>query len=839
MMETAAVKSATIIENSRVTDIVNSLSLEEKARLCLGNGNWFFRGIEKSGLKEITVSDGPHGLRKVAVEGSKDELPASVPATCFPTAAGLAASWNRELIGEIGSIIEEEAADQRISIVLGPGINIKRNPLCGRNFEYLSEDPFAAGELAASMIEAIQANGTGTSLKHFATNNQESYRMTVDAIIDERTLREIYLAGFERAVKKSAPWTLMCAYNRLNGEYLSDNKKILSDILRDEWGFEGIVISDWGAVNDRVKSLEAGLEIEMPYSGRYNVESIKKAVEDGTISEEILDRAVSRIIKILIDANNKLEKKESGRGFDVETHHSTAKKAAGESIVLLKNENNTLPLKENEKIAVIGEFAKKPRYQGAGSSRINPTKIDNFLDKIKESYPDAIFSDGYTLSASEQKQTDDQLINQAVEAAEKADKIIVLCGLPDEYESEGFDRKNMKMPETHNRLVSELAKTGKPVVVCLSNGSPVEMPWNNDVAAIIESYLHGQAGAGALADIITGKINPSGKLSESFPIKLEDCPSSSYFPQGPRQVEYREGIYVGYRYYDTANVPVLFPFGHGLSYTSFEYSNLSVSKNEIINAANKASFNIEVKLNIKNTGNVSGKEIVQIYIASPQTDTHKPAKELKGFDKVELEAGEEKEISIQLDYRSFAYWSTYEDDWKVDSGAYKIIAAASSIDTRLSDIVNIDDDSIQSENLENIKLAEYKSINNNADAIHNISDNCFEEAIGYKLPENVLNKNWNRTTTIYDFRATWIGEILYKGSKKVNADFEERIENSAGMFEAQAREMPLRAIAQFSGDLCNMEMIDAFILLGKGKFFKGIGNLIKAYIKLKRDRKLD
>ncbi len=810
---------------------IEKLTLKEKASLLSGRGNWFFRGLPKHGLQEIIVADGPHGLRKKVEPGAQSEYKDSIPATCFPTACAIASSWDRALIGTVGDAIAKEASAGQVSIVLGPGANIKRSPLCGRNFEYFSEDPFLSGELAAAMINSIQTHKIGCSLKHFAVNNQEKLRMTIDAVVDERTLHEIYLAGFENAVKQSKPWTVMCAYNRVNGEYASENHYLLTRKLRDEWGFDGIVISDWGACNNRVEGLKAGLEIEMPYSGKHNPESVVQAVESGQLPEAILDTAVERIYDVMSRTAP-----DPSVQIDMEEHHLIAREAAADSIVLLKNESGVLPLKPGDRIAVIGEFAVNPRYQGAGSSRINPTSIDNFLEQIRADFPGAPFAAGFSLDRNNKNEK--HLAAEAATLADAADKIIILAGLPDDYESEGFDRADMKLPAEQDRLIQMLCDTGKPVIVCLSNGSPVEMPWNNDASAVVECYLGGQAGAGALADIVTGRVNPSGKLAESFPVKLEDNPSFKWFPGGPLRVEYREGIYVGYRYYDTAGVPVLYPFGHGLSYTGFEYSGIKISRN---------GWEIEVSLNVKNTGSRRGKEVVQLYITPPEDDgknkgsLHRPAKELKGFVKTEIAAGEEAAVSIKLGFRSFACYDPQQKLWVAEPGIYTIHAGASSADIRQSAEIRIESGKKNNTPLLSSEKAadesDYIKLRTNSEIIHVISDKSFEGELGRKPPVNLLPETYGRTTTLSDFQQTFTGKILMRIAMRAAREQSKGIENSAGMFEAMAKEMPLRAMPQFNPEMVNIEMVDALLLTGNGHFLQGLFALLRAVKKLKTDLK--
>jgi len=678
-----------------IKKIISEMTLEEKAGLCSGLDVWHTKGIDRLDIPSIMMADGPHGLRKQTKSGLELGAKKSVPATCFPTASALACSWDRKLIRKVGEALGEECNAEKVDILLGPGTNIKRSPLCGRNFEYYSEDPYLSSEIAASFIQGVQSQGVGTSLKHFAANNQEYLRMVIDVIVDERTLREIYLASFEGAVKKSQPWTVMCSYNRLNGEYCSEKRSLLNDILKEEWGFEGFVVSDWGAVNDRVQGLAAGLELEMPSSGGVRDKEIVDAVKAGKLPESVLDQAVERMLKIIFKAadNNK-----KGIPYDKEKHHQLAREVAAECIVLLKNEDGILPLKKEGTIAIIGDFAKNPRYQGGGSSHVNPAKLDNAYEEINKiigGSGKALYAKGYhdDMSGgifgskeftSESDLPDDGLIREAQEIAAKADTAIVFAGLPESYESEGFDRQHMRIPEGHRKLIEAISDVQKNTVVVLSNGSPVEMPWLDKVKGVLECYLGGQAGGGAVADILFGIKNPSGKLAETFPVRLNDNPSFLNFPGDNKKVEYREGIFVGYRYYDTKGIAPLFPFGHGLSYTNFEYTDIALDKAQI---SDNESVKISVK--VKNTGNMKGKEIIQVYVRDVESTVIRPVKELKGFEKVELAPGEEKTVEITLDKRAFAYYNTEIGDWHVESGEFEILVGRSSADIVLREKITV------------------------------------------------------------------------------------------------------------------------------------------------------
>jgi len=657
-----------------IKKLISQMTLEEKASLCSGLDFWHTKPIERLGIPSIRMSDGPHGLRKEETMFSK-----TVPATCFPPASCLSASWDRNLIERVGKAIGEECQAENVQILLGPGVNIKRSPLCGRNFEYYSEDPLLSSEMAKHFIKGVQSEGVGTSIKHFAANNQEHRRLTVSAEVDERTLREIYLASFEKAVKEAKPWTVMCSYNRVNGVYASENEFLLTKVLREEWGFEGFVVSDWGAVNDRVKGLSAGLDLQMPYDGGWGDKKIIEAVKKGELPEEVLDKAVERILNIVFKA---IENKKENATYDKEAHHRIAREVARECFVLLKNEEKILPLKKEGRIGLIGAFARKPQIQGGGSAHVTPTMVDDAVEEIKklvEGKAEIIYADGYKIETDE---VDEKLIEEAKEVAKKSDVVVIFAGLPERYESEGFDRPHMKMPENHNRLIEEIAKINKNVVVVLSNGAPIEMPWVDKVKAILETYRGGQAWGGAVADVLFGVVSPSGKLPETFPKKLSDNPSYLFFPGEGDRSEYREGIFVGYRYYDKKEMEVLFPFGHGLSYTTFEYSDLSLDKKEMTDEEI-----LRVKVKVKNTGDMKGKEIVQLYVRDVKSSVIRPDKELKGFVKVELEPKEEKEVTFELDKRAFAYYNVEIKDWYVETGEFEILIGRSSRDIVLKDTV--------------------------------------------------------------------------------------------------------------------------------------------------------
>ena len=649
--------------------IISQMTLEEKAGMCSGLDFWHLKHVDRLGIPEVMVSDGPHGLRKQDDKGDHLGMNDSIKAVCFPPAALSACSFDRKLMEEMGETIGREAQANDVSVVLGPAVNIKRSPLCGRNFEYYSEDPYLAGEIAAAFVNGVQSQHVGTSIKHFAANNQEYHRMSNSSEADERTLREIYFPAFETAVKKAQPYTFMCSYNQINGTFASENKWLLTDVLRGDWGFKGYVMSDWGAVNDRVKGLKAGLELEMPSSNGANDALIVQAVKNGSLKEEILDQAVERILRIIFEyADNRAPQE-----FTMEKDHEEAQRIAEESMVLLKNNAQILPLKTNEKIAFIGGFAKKPRFQGGGSSHINCFKITNALDSVP-SDAQVIYAEGFP---ADKDLYDDTLAAEALKAAGEADKAVIFAGLPDSFESEGYDRSHMRLPECQNRLIAEILKIQPNTVIVLHNGSPVEMPWLSDVKGLLEAYLGGQAGGAAVANILYGKVNPSGKLAETMPLKLSDNPSYLNFGGGEK-VEYREGVFVGYRYYDTKEMDVAYPFGYGLSYTTFAYSNLNISNG---NPTEKDT--ISVSVDVTNTGNMAGKEVVQLYVKDCTNSAIRPEKGLKGFEKVTLEPGETKTVTMELDKRSFAWYNTDLHDWFAANGEYKLLIGASSRDIRL------------------------------------------------------------------------------------------------------------------------------------------------------------
>jgi len=659
-----------------IANLIKKMSLEEKAALCTGAGPWTTTPIERLGVPEMTVTDGPHGVRRV--EDLHTFISTSVPATCFPTATCMASTWDVDLIHKLGEAIAEECIALKVDVVLGPGVNMKRTPLCGRNFEYYSEDPYLAGEMAVSFIKGVQSKGVGTSLKHFAANNQEYQRSTISSEIDERTLREIYLPAFEAAVKKAKPWTVMCSYNKLNGTYAAENHRLLTEILREEWGFEGFVVSDWGAVHDRVDALEAGLDLEMPGPRERRVKAVIDAVRSGKLDESVLDEAVRRILDIVFKA---AETKKGG-SFDVVRHHALAHRVAGEGMVLLKNDG-ILPLKIHNLIAVIGRAAKEAYYQGGGSSHINPTQLDNPYEELQKMAGDTelSYAEGYPSDES----FDQALIDEACKNARSADVALLYLSLPATKESEGSDRPDLDLTSYQVALIKAVTAVQPNTVVILNNGAPVVMSeWIDGTAAVLEAWMMGQAGGGAIADVLYGKVNPSGKLAETFPLKLIDTPAYINYPGENGAVRYGEGIFMGYRYYDTKDVPTLFPFGYGMSYTTFDYKNPLVSSQTF-----RDVDGLTVSVDVTNTGKMAGKEVAQVYVQDHKSRLVRPPKELKGFAKVELQPGETKTVTVSLDFRAFAYYHPAYRQWITEDGEFDILIGASSADIRCTKTVTL------------------------------------------------------------------------------------------------------------------------------------------------------
>ena len=790
------------------------MTLEEKTLLCSGLDFWHLNGVERLGLKSIMVSDGPHGLRKHPDKKDKTDIMGSVPAVCFPTASATAASWDEDLIYKMGEALGEECKAEKASVLLGPGNNIKRSPLCGRNFEYFSEDPYLGGKIAASFIRGVQSKGIGTSLKHFAANNQETRRMTIDTVADERTLREIYLASFEIAVKEGKPQTVMNAYNKLLGTYCAENEWLLGQVLRKEWGFDGVVVTDWGAENEIPKGIAAGQNLEMPSSNGLGSKMLYDAVINGELSEEALDERVDEIIELIIKSQENLGDYE----YSKEEHHEIAKEVALGSMVLLKNDGDILPLDKKSTVALIGEMAVSPRYQGAGSSQINTKNIDSAFKVLLNKGYKFLYAKGYSKAKDA---VDNELIREAVETARLCDTAVIFCGLTEEYESEGFDRDHMRIPQSHISLIAAVAKANPNTVVVLSGGSPVEMPWLSSAKAVLNGYLGGEAGAAAAIEILYGEHNPSGKLAETYPLQLEDTPAYYNFPGTRKSVEYRESIYVGYRYYDTAKKDVLFPFGYGLSYTEFSYSDLSLSKKTI-----KDTDTLTVTFKVKNIGSIAGAEIAQLYVKDCESTIFRPEKELKGFKKVFLEPGEEKTVTLTLDKRSFAYYNVNINDWHVETGSFDILIGASSRDILLTAKVKVNS------TVKNIEIPDYKCsapCYYTAD-VTNVSDSDFEALLGYQIPyKDADSEEITINSTLEDAANTKAGKLInnmllgvFKAMSKGNASQEK-------MMTAMALQIPIRCFISMSMGVFTPEMAEGLCLILNGKgTLKGLEKIVKS-----------
>ena len=788
-------------------DIIEKMTIEEKAAFLSGKGEWQTREFDRLGIPSIFCSDGPHGIRKQAGAGDHLGLNASLPATCFPTAATIANSWDEKLGEELGETLGEEAMSQGVNVLLGPGLNIKRSPLCGRNFEYFSEDPYLAGKMAASYVRGIQSKGVYACPKHYAVNSQELRRMAMDSVLDERTLREIYLTGFEIAVKEGKAKTIMSAYNEVNGTYANENKHLLTDILRDEFGFDGIVITDWGASNDHALGVAAGSNLEMPNPGLDSARELIAAVESGKISIKDVDARVDELLDavmtLYVNAQNKKD------GFDVEAHHKVARRAAEESTVLLKNEENILPLKPGAKVAIIGDFAFAPRYQGAGSSMVNPTKIETVSEIIGRYDLQVVGSSrGYSRSGADDAATK----KEAMDIAAKADVVLFFFGLNEDSESEGMDRTHMRIPQNQINLLQELGQVNPNLVGVISAGSAIEMPWHHYFKALLHSYLNGQAGAGAVLSILTGDANPSGKLSETIPRRYEDTPAYRYYPSKERTSEYRESLYVGYRYYDTAEIPVLYPFGFGLSYTDFEYSDINVTEDG-------------VSFTLTNAGKRDGAEISQLYVSLPSANVFRPKKELKGFSKVFLRAGESKKVTIAFDDKTFRYWNVKTNKWEVEGGEYQIMIGASSTDTRLLAGIK---KAATTDVLPYVKeaLSTYYS-----GKIQTVSDKEFETLLGRPIPDGKWSGQLSANDAICQlyYAKSGLARFAYNRLTAIKKKADSKGKPDLNILFIY--NMPFRAMAKMTGGAVSMDMVDGIVTLVNGRFFKGLGKIISGYFR--------
>ena len=794
-----------------VKSIIRELSLEQKCALLSGGDTFQSRGLPQFGIPSIWLSDGPHGVRKQA--GASDHLGInpSEPATCFPTASAVASSWDPALGEEMGQALGQEAAAQNVAVLLGPGLNVKRSPLCGRNFEYFSEDPYLAGKMAASYIRGIQKNGIAACPKHFAANNQELRRMASDSIVDERTLRELYLTNFEIAVTEGHPKTIMTSYNLINGTYANENAHLLQEILRDTWGFDGAVVTDWGGSNDHALGVKNGSTLEMPAPGLDSARELCKAVKDGRISEVDINVRLEELLNLINDTTGALEK--APKTIDWDAHHALARKAAAESIVLLKNKGDLLPLDPEARIAVIGDFAQTPRYQGAGSSVVNAPKVDSFLQVFEES---GLHSVGFAQGFNRQGKPDPSLQAKAVELAAQADVVLLFLGLDEVKESEGLDRSDMKLAKNQIDLLLAIHRVNPKLVVILSSGSAVETGWQSHCQGLLWAGLGGQAGAGAVLDVLTGKVNPGGHLAETWPLHMEENPSYHNFGGPGRNVEYREGLYVGYRYYQTAGVPVAYPFGYGLSYTTFAYSNLTATPNG-------------VTVTVENTGDRAGDEVVQVYIAKPDAKIFRPAQELKGFLRVHLEAGESRTVTIPLDDKAFRYWNDPAGRWAVEGGSYEVRVGGSSADIQLTATVTVAA-SGDANPYEGLTLPHYQS-----GQVQDVPDEEFTALLGHPIPVSKVAIDRNMTLgEIGHARSPlgWLVHVIHK--HLLMKSLESGTPDLNLLFNYN---MPLRAIAKMTGGIVSMGMVDALVMELKGFWIIGIVRLLVEFVKNDRANK--
>ena len=785
--------------------LLKKLTLEEKCALLSGAETFKTRGMPEHGIPQIWLSDGPHGLRKQAGESDHLGLNPSVPATCFPTASAVANSWDAALGEEIGAALGEEAAAQEVSVVLGPGLNMKRNPLCGRSFEYFSEDPYLAGKLAAGYIRGIQSKGVAACPKHFAVNSQETRRMASDSIVDERTLREIYLTGFEIAVKEGHPRSIMSSYNLVNGTYANENKHLLMEILRGEWGFDGAVITDWGGSNDHALGVKNGSTPEMPAPGGDSVRELLAAVESGKITESDIDARLSELLPLVFDTKAALDA--APREFDAAAHHALARRAAAESLVLLKNEGSLLPLAAGSKVAVIGDFAKNPRYQGAGSSMVNSTQVDVLLDKLIDSELNVI---GYQQGFDRHGKPDAALQESACELATQADTVILCMGLDEIAESEGLDRSNLRLAQNQVDLLQAVAAVNPKIVVVLYSGSVVETPWLDNCQALLYAALGGQAGAGAVANALTGKVNPCGKLAETWPLAYADVPSAADFATRRKTVEYREGLYIGYRYFTTAEKAVRFPFGYGMSYTTFAYSDMAADEQG-------------VSLTVTNTGSVAGTEIVQLYVAKKNSELFRPAKELKGFARVTLAPGEKQRITITLDDKAFRFWNVKTNRWEIEGGEYELLVGASVEDIRLCEKISVHGTATVHPYEDGDLDCYYKG-----DVLH-VSDADFEKLLGHPIPNGKTKIDRNLTLGELNHARSPLGWLVWLVlTILLDASYKRGKPDLNILFQYN---MPLRALAKMTNGAISMGMVDGIVMELQGFWILGLVRVIYEAIK--------
>lgn len=787
------------------TDIITKLNLEQKCALLSGDTVFTTRGYKNAGVPSITLSDGPNGVRKQAGAADHLGLNPSVPATCFPTAATVACSWDPALGEEIGRAMGEEAAAQEVAVLLGPGLNTKRSPLCGRNFEYFSEDPYLSGKMAAAYVRGIQSEGISACPKHFAVNSQELRRMASDSVVDERTLRELYLTGFEIVVKEAHPKALMSSYNLINGIYANENAHLLQDILREEWGFDGAVVTDWGGSNDHALGVKNGSTLEMPAPGGNAVRELLAAVRSGKIAEADVDARLDELLTLVLDTHAAVER--HSRSFDADAHHALARRAAGESVVLLKNDDALLPLAEGTRVAVIGDFAETPRYQGAGSSAVNSIKVDTFLDCLNDS---GLYSVGFAPGFDRQGKPDAAKQAEAVALAAKADAVLLCLGLDEIKESEGLDRADMKLADNQIELLQAVREANPNTVVIVNAGASLETPWLAHCKALVYGALGGQAGAGAMVDVLTGKINPGGKLAETWANAYDDTPARDHFAGPGRTVQYREGLYVGYRYYQTAGVPVAFPFGHGLSYTQFAYSDLHAD-------AHSAT------LTVTNTGDRAGAEIVQLYVAKPNAEIFRPAQELKAFAKVQLAAGESKTVTLTLDDKAFRYWNTRTDSWEVEGGTYELRVGASSADIRLTAAVEV----IGTDALNPYAgkaLPHYQS-----GQVQTVPDAEWETLLGRPIPDDRVKIDRNMTLGELNHGRSPLGWLVWAVmTALLNASYKKGKPDLNVLFQYN---MPLRALAKMTNGAISMGMVDGIVMEVQGFWVIGLVRVIFEAVK--------
>ena len=796
----------------KARELVSQMTIEEKASLCSGKDVWTLKGIPRLNLKEEMATDGPNGLRKAVPSENKLEMGVSLPAVCFPSSSAIACSFDRSLWFEIGKAIGEACRSADVGILNGPGINIKRSPLCGRNFEYYSEDPYLTGEAAIAFIDGVQSQGVGVCLKHFAANSQETRRMTVDSVMDERTFREIYLPAFETAVKKTNPWTIMAAFNKLFGEHATENKRLLTDILREEWGFDGVIISDWGAVEDRMKALEAGLDLEMPHMEDTTDKRIACAVESGKLPEDLLDQTAIRMTELIL----KCAQREPLQ-VDIAAHRTLAKQAAIASAVLLKNDGELLPGNANQKAAVIGGFAKEPRYQGMGSSRVNPIQVDSAFDELLKAGLQFDYAAGYQMNVHT---PDEALIREACDIARDKEIVYIFAGLPGNFEAEGMDRKNIAMPESHVVLIQAVSKVNPNVVVVVHGGAPMELNWADDVPAILLLYLGGEAVGAACADLLLGLANPAGKLAESWPITASDAPTDAYFPGYPLTVEYREGPFVGYRYYDTAEKEVRYPFGYGLSYTEFLYQDLKLSTKKI-----GPGEPLQVSLKLTNVGKVAGSEVVQLYVSCKNSVIIRAQQELKRFEKVVLQPGESKVIAFTLSERDFAYYNTAIKDWHVEGADYEIRLASSSRDVRLKGEIHFEGDrkEILPDLIEDAPC--YYDLKDGFE----VSDDEFAALLGRDIPlrERIPGSPYTMDSTLEDIKDTLIGKFLLNMMKKQTEKIFKEDPEYLAMADVGTRSLPLRFLGMMSGGAVTVGQVEGLVELLNKHVLKGLRMLFR------------